>query len=55
MADVSKRPYALCANFRDSHGLLEAARGANKLGLTRVDAFTPFPVHGLDDALGVAT
>jgi mono/diheme cytochrome c family protein len=38
--------------FDDEHHLLEAARAAREAGLTVADVFTPYPVHGLDQALG---
>jgi hypothetical protein len=33
--------------------LLDAARQVRDSGYTRTDAFTPFPVHGIDEALGI--
>ena len=43
--------YGLLAEFHDPSSLVAAARRATEAGYRRVDAFTPFPVHGLDDAL----
>jgi hypothetical protein len=40
------------AEFRTADDVLEAARGAYAAGYRRMDAFTPFPVHGLAEALG---
>jgi mono/diheme cytochrome c family protein len=40
--------------FDDDHHLLEAVRAARQAGLTIVDVYTPYPVHGLDRALGWA-
>jgi len=34
--------------------VLAAAEGARKAGYTRMDAYTPHPVEGMDDALGLA-
>lgn len=39
--------------FHDVTSLLRAARLVRESGLTRWDAHTPFPVHGLDGAMGV--
>ena len=40
--------------FKDSHDLLDAARACReKMGYKNYDAFTPYPVHGLDDAMGL--
>lgn len=41
------------AEFSNEHALLEAARKVRDSGYTKTDAFTPFPVHGIDEALGI--
>jgi hypothetical protein len=42
------------AVFKDQYELLEAASTARKkFNFKKYDAFTPFAVHGLDDAMGV--
>lgn len=41
------------ATFGDDHSLLEAARAVRARGWRMVDAYTPYPVHGLDEALGL--
>ena len=43
--------YGLMAEFADVTTLVKAARRAREAGFTRLDAFTPFPVHELFDAL----
>ncbi len=48
---VKSSQYGLLAEFRDPSSLVVAARRVTEAGYRRVDAFTPFPVHGLDDAL----
>jgi hypothetical protein len=45
--------YGLLAEFKDAHALIEAAEKAKNEGFRKMDAFTPFPVHGLDEALGL--
>lgn len=47
------RSFGWIAEFPDEHSLLEAARKVRDSGYTRTDAFTPFPVHGIDEALGI--
>jgi mono/diheme cytochrome c family protein len=47
------RSFGWIAEFSDEHALLDAARKVRDSGYTRTDAFTPFPVHGIDDALGI--
>lgn len=39
--------------FDSDHAVLAAARAARERGLTPRDAYTPFPVHGMDEALGL--
>lgn len=43
----------LTVSFADQHELVDAARAARARGFAVVDAFTPFPVHGLDEAAGI--
>jgi hypothetical protein len=44
--------YGLLAEFHDPTALVAATRRTVEAGYRHVDAFTPFPVHGLDEALG---
>lgn len=44
---------ALLAEFTTPAELLEAIGRLREHGYTQLDAFTPFPVHGLDTALGL--
>jgi hypothetical protein len=44
--------YGLVAEFDAVSGLMNAVRSARQEGYTRIDAYTPFPVEGLPDALG---
>jgi len=39
--------------FDDAHKLLHAAEAMRDAGFTRWDCHTPFPVHGLNDAMGL--
>lgn len=41
------------AEYDDENKLLEACKKVRDSGYTRTDAFTPFPVHGIDEALGI--
>ena len=40
------------AEFKDPGALLRAAERAYRDGFRKLDAFTPFPVHGLAEAMG---
>src|SRR5436190_613973 len=44
--------YGLLAEFESPAALLRAAEQVRDAGYVKTDAFTPFPVHGLDDAIG---
>lgn len=46
--------HGLIAEYDTPEQLLVAAEAARKAGYTRMDAYTPHPVEGLDDALGLA-
>jgi hypothetical protein len=37
----------------DEHKLVEAARKARQSGYTKFEAITPFPLHGIDEAMGI--
>jgi len=45
--------YGVIGEFSDPHELVHAGRKIREMGYTRLDAMTPFPVHGIDDALGI--
>jgi hypothetical protein len=45
--------YGLLAGFETPEALLGAARRAREKGYTALDAFTPYPVKGLPEAVGV--
>ncbi|MGH7753384.1 MAG: DUF3341 domain-containing protein, partial [Gemmatimonadales bacterium] len=50
----SGRPpiFAWMAEFDTPGELIEAARRARQAGYRRIDAYTPFPIEGLDEAIG---
>jgi hypothetical protein len=44
--------YGMLAEFDDPQTLIDAAKRTRDAGYSHVDAFTPFPVEGLHDAIG---
>jgi hypothetical protein len=44
--------YGLLAEFRDADALVEAARAAYAAGYRRLDAYSPYPLEELAEALG---
>ena len=51
---TTKEPqvYGLLAEFEQPEHLIDAVRAARIAGYRKMDAYTPFPVHGLSDHLG---
>jgi hypothetical protein len=43
--------FGILAEFEEGEALVEAANQAYEAGYRQLDAYTPFPVHGLSDAL----
>ena len=47
--------YGVIAEFATSEELIVAANAAREAGYTEMDAYSPFPVHGLHEAVGMHT
>jgi len=45
--------YGLLAEFDTPGELVEAARKVHDAGITEFDCYSPFPVHGIDPAMGI--
>ena len=45
--------YGVVGEFAEPEELVEAGRTIRNMGYTKIDAMTPFPVHGIDEAIGV--
>ena len=48
-----KNIYGIIAEFKDTKSILKAAKLVREEGYINFDCHTPFPVHGLDDAMGL--
>jgi hypothetical protein len=47
------KAYAIMAEFETPAATLHAAEKVSHAGFQNWDVFTPYPVHGLDDAMGI--
>jgi mono/diheme cytochrome c family protein len=45
--------HGLLAEYDDPHALLGASKKVRDAGYTKWDTFTPFPVHGIERAMGI--
>jgi hypothetical protein len=50
---AADRNVGLLAEFSDPGALYEAIVAARKAGYRRLDTFSPFPIHGMDKAMGL--
>lgn len=48
-----RKLYGLVAAFDSPDGLMRAARGLREKGFQKLDAHTPFPIHGIEEVLGI--
>lgn len=47
------RFHGILVEFDDAHDLVEACRKVRDAGFQKWDAHTPFPIHGMDAAMGI--
>jgi len=45
--------YGMAAEYPSPHALFEAAKMVRDAGFKRWDVHSPFPIHGMDDAMGL--
>ena len=50
---MEKNIYGLLAEFDTPSELVDAAHKIREAGYTKTDAFSPFPLHEIDEALGI--
>jgi len=50
---AGSRPYGLIAEFDNTAATMHAAEKVRDAGYRNWDVFTPFPVHGMDKAMGI--
>jgi hypothetical protein len=50
---MNRKIYGLMAEFDTTTEIVEAARKTREAGYRKTDAFSPFPIHEMDEALGI--
>ena len=46
------KPFCIAAEFKDEHELLEAASKTREAGYSKIEAYSPFAIHGMCEAIG---
>ena len=54
MATKNKQPTLILAEFNTPAEIIHAAEKLRDAGYSRFDAHTPFPIHGMDKAMGLS-
>lgn len=52
-AAADPKLFGLIGEFDNVDDIIGAANSVREAGYTKIDAHSPFPVHGIDDALGI--
>jgi hypothetical protein len=52
-ADETRKLVAVLGEFQDVTSIVRAARAVRAAGYTRFDVHSPFPLHGIDAAMGI--
>ncbi|NUM52843.1 MAG: DUF3341 domain-containing protein [Candidatus Hydrogenedentes bacterium] len=50
--EENEKPFGLMAEFDSPDDVLHAAQKAYDSGYRKIEAYSPFPIHGLDEAVG---
>lgn len=53
MHATENKVFGLLAEFKNPGDLMKAASLTGKAGYTKFDCHSPFPIHGMDDAMGL--
>ncbi|HWR83686.1 MAG TPA: DUF3341 domain-containing protein [Candidatus Deferrimicrobium sp.] len=52
MLEAGKKVYGILARFETPEALLAAVQKTQSAGYRKFDSHSPFPIHGMDDAMG---
>ena len=50
---MAKQTGGIAGIFTDEGKVLKAASRCREMGFTKFDAVTPYPVHGMEEAIGI--
>lgn len=50
---VEGKVFGMVGEYATPHDLLEAVKAVRAAGFSRIDTHTPFPIHGMDAAMGL--
>ena len=53
MSTTRKRVYGYLAEFKSASALYKAAEKVRDAGIKKWDCYSPYPIHGLDGAMGI--
>jgi len=53
LSNQAKRVYGYLAEFKSASALYKAAEKVRDAGHKKWDCYSPYPIHGLDDAMGM--
>jgi hypothetical protein len=53
-ASVQAKPFGMLAEYTDPTALAHAAEKVRDAGYKKFDVYSPFPIHGMDEAMGIA-
>jgi hypothetical protein len=53
MDSPARKVYGILARFEDPAALLTAVRKVREAGFQQFDCHSPFPIHGMDEAMGM--
>ena len=53
MTEQTKKPFGILAEFKNPAELVKAAEAVREGGYTKFDCHSPYPIHGMDTAMGM--